>query len=97
VYLLLLFGEVLYLLTEFGELVLKFFLFEFLYLSDFSEFGIGNGQVGGVDLCMENGGRLRLLVLDLGEFISGDLLLSHIELSLDPLSWDRLLLSPEIL
>ncbi len=52
--LVLLFGQRLNLLAEFGELIFEFFLFEFLDLSDFGQFGVCYRHVRGVDFCLEN-------------------------------------------
>jgi hypothetical protein len=53
VYLLFLFGEILDIFTEFGKLILEFFLFELLNLSDFGEFGIGDRKVGRINFSVK--------------------------------------------
>jgi hypothetical protein len=52
--LVLLFGQGLNLLAEFGELIFKFFLFELLDLPDFGQFGVCDRHVRGVDFCLED-------------------------------------------
>lgn len=52
--LVLLFGQRLYLLAEFRELIFKFFLFELFNLSDFGQFGVCDRHVRGVDFCLED-------------------------------------------